>query len=98
MSCQTVAIPSYIPVIQMARTCCLMVVVVALQKKPQVHFGINLLTAGNVGQDLALTTHLKGLEGELSSFSFDKEQRIQGHLHLKPFDFVKGLPPIRSRR
>ena len=53
MSCQTVAIPSYIPVIQMARTCCLsviMLVVVALQKKPQVHFGINLLTAGNVGQ------------------------------------------------
>ena len=50
MSCQTVAIPSYIPVIQMARTCCLMVVVVALQKKPQVHLGINLLTAGNVGQ------------------------------------------------
>ena len=53
MSCQTVAIPSYIPVIQMARTCCLsaiMLVVVALQKKPQVHFGVNLLTAGNVGQ------------------------------------------------
>ena len=61
MSCQTVAIPSYIPVIQMARTCCLMVVVVALQKKPQVHFGINLLTVGYGGQDLALTTHLKGI-------------------------------------
>ena len=97
MSCQTVAIPSYIPVIQMARTCCLMVVVVALQKKPQVHFGINLLTVGYGGQDLALT-HLKGIGRRTVLISFDKEQRIQGHLHLKPFDFVKGLPPIRSRR
>ena len=66
MSCQTVAIPSYIPVIQMARTCCLMVVVVALQKKPQVHFGINLLTVGYGGQfeeSRTLLQHIqKGLE------------------------------------
>ena len=71
-----------------------MVVVVALQKKPQVHFGINLLTVGYGGQDLA-STHPKGIGSEnMSSFPFDKGQRIQGHLRLKPFDFVKGLPPI----